>query len=149
MESGVYQSRRPVRLQVCYPHCYQAHSPKLTESARWSFLLFQDGVSSACSFPPSMVHGIFPDQGSNLCPLHWQVDSELLGHQGSPQPIIYGSNSQENFQAIILRVKTSMWLKCNTEYLSTVHVLSEDCKFFLLQIKQNQLQQPWIEYTHS
>ena len=20
-------------------------------------------------------HGIFPDQGSNLCPLHWQVDS--------------------------------------------------------------------------
>ena len=28
--------------------------PKLTESARWNFLLFQDGVSLACSFPPSM-----------------------------------------------------------------------------------------------
>ena len=28
-------------------------SPKLTESARLSFLLFQDGVSLACSFPPS------------------------------------------------------------------------------------------------
>ena len=27
--------------------------------------------------------GIFPDQGSNLCPLHWQVDSLLLHHQGS------------------------------------------------------------------
>ena len=24
--------------------------------------------------------GIFPDQGSNLCPLHWQADS----YQGSP-----------------------------------------------------------------
>ena len=52
MESGVYQSRRPVRPWVCYPHGYQAYSPKLTESERWSFLLFQDGVSSACSFPP-------------------------------------------------------------------------------------------------
>ena len=28
--------------------------------------------------------GIFPDQGSNLCPLHWQADSQPLDHQGSP-----------------------------------------------------------------
>ena len=28
--------------------------------------------------------GIFSDQGSNLCPLHWQVDSQPLQHQGSP-----------------------------------------------------------------
>ena len=27
--------------------------------------------------------GIFPDQGSNLCPLLWQVDSLLLHHQGT------------------------------------------------------------------
>ena len=27
--------------------------------------------------------GIFPDQGSNLCLLHWQEDSLLLSHQGS------------------------------------------------------------------
>ena len=32
----------------------------------------------------STTCGIFPDQGSNLCPLHWQVDSHLLCHQGSP-----------------------------------------------------------------
>ena len=31
-----------------------------------------------------MACGIFPDQGSNLCLLHWQVDSSLLSHQGSP-----------------------------------------------------------------
>ena len=31
------------------------HSPKFTESTRWSFLLFQDGVSLACSFPPSDI----------------------------------------------------------------------------------------------
>ena len=27
--------------------------------------------------------GIFPDQGSNPCPLHWPADSYLLCHQGS------------------------------------------------------------------
>ena len=27
--------------------------------------------------------GIFPDQGSNPCPLHWQADSQPLHHQGS------------------------------------------------------------------
>ena len=32
----------------------------------------------------SMACEIFPDQGSNLCPLHWQADSQPLRHQGSP-----------------------------------------------------------------
>ena len=35
------------------------------------------GRSAAC--------GIFPDQGLNPCPLHWQADSQPLRHQGSPQ----------------------------------------------------------------
>ena len=30
-----------------------------------------------------MVCGILLDQGSNLCPLHCRVDSQLLDHQGS------------------------------------------------------------------
>ena len=30
--------------------------------------------------------GIFPDQGSNSCLLHWQADSLPLSHQGSPPP---------------------------------------------------------------
>ena len=32
--------------------------------------------------------GNFPDQGSNLCPLHWQTDSQPLDHQGSPVIVI-------------------------------------------------------------
>ena len=32
----------------------------------------------------SMACGIFPDQGSNLCPLYWQADSYPLYHQGGP-----------------------------------------------------------------
>ena len=31
-----------------------------------------------------MVCGIFLDQGSNLCPLHWQLDSHPLALQKSP-----------------------------------------------------------------
>ena len=30
---------------------------------------------------------IFKNQGSNPCPLHWQVDSYPLHHQGSPAPV--------------------------------------------------------------
>ena len=33
----------------------------------------------------SAAHGIFPDQGSNPCPLHWQADSQPLCHHGSPR----------------------------------------------------------------
>ena len=32
-----------------------------------------------------MACGIFPDQGSNPCPLHWQADSYPLRHKGSPR----------------------------------------------------------------
>ena len=37
----------------------------------------------------SLAHGIFPSQGSNLCLRHWQVDSLLLCHQGSPNFFFY------------------------------------------------------------
>ena len=32
--------------------------------------------------------GIFPDQGSNPCPLHWQADSQPLRHQESPHTCV-------------------------------------------------------------
>ena len=32
----------------------------------------------------SRAHGILPDQGSNLCLLHWQANSLPLSPQGSP-----------------------------------------------------------------
>ena len=39
-------------------------------------------------FSCSKAHEIFPDQGSNLCFLHWQVESLPLNHQGSPKVIL-------------------------------------------------------------
>ena len=37
----------------------------------------------------SVAYGIFPGQGSNPCPLHWQADSQPLRHQGSPCDISF------------------------------------------------------------
>ena len=37
----------------------------------------------------SVACGIFPDQGSNPCPLHRQADSQPLRHQGSPASISF------------------------------------------------------------
>ena len=41
-------------------------------------------VVVAHGFSCSVACGIFPDQGSNPFPLHWQADSQPLHHQGSP-----------------------------------------------------------------
>ena len=44
----------------------------------WNFPGKNTGVGC-----PFLLQGIFLTQGSNLCLLHWQVDSLLLSHQGS------------------------------------------------------------------
>ena len=54
-------------------------------SLRWLSLLQSMGslvVAHGLCCP--MACGIFLDQGSNLHPQHWQVDSQTLDHQGSP-----------------------------------------------------------------
>ena len=60
-------------------------------SLSWPLLLRSTGSRRAGSVV--VAHGpscsaaceIFPDQGSNPCPLHWQADSQPLRHQGSPR----------------------------------------------------------------
>ena len=37
----------------------------------------------------SAACGIFPDQGSNPCPLHWQADSQPLHHQVCIPPLSF------------------------------------------------------------
>ena len=48
---------------------------------------------NSCGARCSAACGIFLDQGSNPCLLHWQADSLPLSHQGSPpwsfQPTVY------------------------------------------------------------
>ena len=61
-------------------------------SLSWPLLLRSTGSRRAGSVvlahgpSHSAACGILPDRGTNLCPLHWQADSQPLRHQGSPRP---------------------------------------------------------------
>ena len=46
----------------------------------------------------SVACGILPDQGLNPCPLHWQADSPLLRHQGSPGATSFYNNISQHFK---------------------------------------------------
>ena len=53
----------------------------------------------SCSVPC----GIVPDQESNLCPLHWQVDCLKLSHQGSTQSALKTTTTTtKNFISLTL-----------------------------------------------
>ena len=91
-----------------------------------AFLVAEHGLQRTGSvammhgFSCPMACGIFLDQESNLCLLHWQANSLPRGHQGSPE-------NQEIFKEI-----TESWIFCC------------DCSRFLLlsilillQIKKN------------
>ena len=57
----------------------------------------------------STACGIFPDQGSDLCPLHWQADSQPLHHQGSPCMILLMCY-WILFASILLRIFASIFI---------------------------------------
>ena len=67
-------------------------------SLRW-LLLLQSTGSMHTGFSSCGACGawIFPDQGLNLCPPHWQVDSYALYHQGSPSGCSGSQIVQDNF----------------------------------------------------
>ena len=71
--SGGHSSSQCAGLSLSWPLLLQS-----TGSRRAGSVIVAHGpsCSAAC--------GIFPDQGSNPCPLHWQADSQPLRHQGSP-----------------------------------------------------------------
>ena len=70
------------------------HSSSWCEGLSLSWPLLLRSTGSRCAGSVVVAHGlscsaacgIFPDQGTNPCPLHWQADSQPLRHQGSPEP---------------------------------------------------------------
>ena len=52
-------------------------------AAHWPWAMGAS-IAVAHGLSRSTARGIFLDQGSNPCPLHWQADSYPLHHQGSP-----------------------------------------------------------------
>ena len=71
--NGVHSSSRCAGLSPSRPLLLQSTGSRRAGSAA---VAHGPSCSAAC--------GIFPDQGSNSCPLHWQADSQPLRHQGSP-----------------------------------------------------------------
>ena len=76
--SGGHSSSRCVGLSLS-----RALLLRSTGSRRAGSIVVAHGpsCSAAC--------GVFPDQGSNPCPLHCQADSQPLRHQGSPSPATF------------------------------------------------------------
>ena len=71
--SGGHSSSRCAGLSLSWPLLLRSTGSRRPGSVAVALWL---SCSAAC--------GIFPDQGSNPCPLHWQADSQPLRHQGSP-----------------------------------------------------------------
>ena len=65
--------------------CCRARAPGTWGSAVAAHGLLSMGLVVWHGPRCSMAWRIFPDQGSNLCPQHWQVDSYSLYPQGSPR----------------------------------------------------------------
>ena len=73
--------------------------------------------------------GIFPDQGSNPCPLHWQADSQPLHHQGSPVIVFSLSFVSRYFLISSLISSVISWLFSSVLFSPHVFVFFTD--FFL------------------
>ena len=71
--SGGHSSSRCAGLSLSRPLLLRSTGSRRAGSA---IVAHRPSCSAAC--------GIFPDQGLNPCPLHWQADSQPLRHQGSP-----------------------------------------------------------------
>ena len=71
--SGGHSSSRCAGLLISWPLLLQSTGSRRASSV---IVAHRPSCSVAC--------GIFPDQGLNPCPLHWQADSQPLRHQGSP-----------------------------------------------------------------
>ena len=71
--SGGHSSSRCAGLSLSRPLLLRSRGSRRSGSV---VVAHGPSCSAAC--------GIFPDQGSNPYPLHWQADSQPLRHQGSP-----------------------------------------------------------------
>ena len=75
--SGGHSSSRCAGLSLSRPLLLQSTGSRCAGSV---VVAHRPNCSVAC--------GIFPDQGLNPCPLHWQADSQPLHHQGSPEMLL-------------------------------------------------------------
>ena len=102
--SGGHSSSRCVGLSLSRPLLLQSTGSRRTGSV---VVAHGPSCSAAC--------GIFPDQGSNPCPLRWQADSQPLCHQGSPRSLLFWFNALSflNMSRALKALVTASSLLCS------------------------------------
>ena len=94
--SGGHSSSRCAGLSLSRPLLLRS-----TGSRRAGSVVVAHGLSC------STARGIFPDQGSNPCPLHWQADPQPLRHQGSPFSAVFSASFSSGEQGL-----SPLWNSC-------------------------------------
>ena len=95
---------------LLYNKVNQLHSSSWCAGLSLSRPLLLRSTGSRCAGSVVVAHGpscsvacgVFPDQGSNPCPLHWQADSQPLRHQGSPMPMFLLAQLRNRFFEVVL-----------------------------------------------
>ena len=112
VESGGHSSSRCTGLSLSQPLLLRS-----TGSRRTGSVIVAHGPSC------SVACGIFPDQGSNPCPLHWQADSQPLRHQGSPCSYPFETQFSIEFVFLLLIYSSSSYI-LDTHPLSARYVVN-------------------------
>ena len=107
--SGGHSSSRCAGLSPSRPLLLQSTGSRRAGSV---VVAHEPSCSAAC--------GIFPDQGSNPCPLHWQADSQPLRHQGSPRSQSFKSPSHPG----------SLFFGCFPSYFGSFYFYQAWCFWF-------------------
>ena len=87
--SGGHSSLRCAGLSLSRPLLLRSTGSRRAGSV---VVAYGPSCSAAC--------GIFPDQGSNPCALHWQADSQPLCHQGSPPLRFWYATGQDSLNPL-------------------------------------------------
>ena len=127
--SGGHSSSRCAGLSLLRPLLLQS-----TGSRRAGSVVVAHGPSR------STACGIFPDHGSNPCPLCWQADSQPLRHQGSPTllfliAILLRCNSHTTQPTHLNR--TIRWILVYSQSCATITTIS--FRTFASSLKGNPL----------
>ena len=84
-----------------------SHCSGFSRGGAWA-LAHVGSVAVVLGLSCSTACGIFPDQGLNLCLLHWQADSLPLSHQGSLNFVLDLSSSPFLIQISVLMYITGI-----------------------------------------
>ena len=104
--SGGHSSSRCTGLSLSRPLPLQSTGSRRAGSV---VVVHRLSSSAAC--------GIFPDQGANPCPLHWQADSQPLHHQGSPRDACTLRFKYVQFSVLLIGVMLLMSLCARKQIL--------------------------------